>query len=189
MRKVILLIAALAALAIFSAGCASGSNDGGPSAQEQRQKAIQERTRSFGKADAQVPTPNITNFPRRKTLADAVVRQSLPNHPWYVYVLGMNGNIEYYFVAKSVPVNDCDYLSATQNVVSAGDNGSDGSAGVVVLDSPSLEGIYQSSSGCSTLTFFDATTNAEIQLNAGQAIILDRPLKVSAQPIKVKATK
>src|SRR5438067_28895 len=131
-RRLIIVIVALAAIGLLVAGCGSGSNDGGASAQKQRQQAIQQRTRAFAKAQDQVPTPNVTSFPRRKTLADAVKRQSLPNHPWYVYVLGLNGNIEYYFVAKSVPVNDCDYLSSTQNVVSAGDNGNSGSAGVVV---------------------------------------------------------
>ena len=184
-RKLTLLILALAALGIIAAGCASSSNDGGPSAQQQRQQAIQQRTQEFAKAQAQVPAPNVTNFPRRKTLADAVVRQSLPNHPWYVYVLGQNGNIVNYFVAKSVPVNDCDYLSATQNVVSAGDNGNGGAAGLAVLDSPSLEGIYQSGSGCNTLTFFDLTTDAEIQVSSLQTFVTDRPLKVQAQAIKV----
>jgi hypothetical protein len=55
-----------------------------------------------------------------------------------------------------------------------------------VLSAPSLEGIYQSSSGCETLTFFDATTNAEIQVTGMQTYITDRPLKVDAEPIKVK---
>lgn len=187
MRKLIAL--AILVLAVFSLAACDGSSDGGASATKQRQQSIQQRTAAFAKAEAQVPTPTPTNFPRRKTLADSVMRQSLPNHPWYVYVLGMNGNIEYYFVAKSVPVNDCDYLSSTQNVTSSGDNGNGGAAGVVVLDAPSLEGIYQSSSGCNTLTFFDLSTDAEVQLNAAQAIILDRPLKVQAQPIEVKSTK
>lgn len=175
-----LVVAALIGAAMLFAACGGPSN---ATAQKQRQQAIQQRVDEYAKAIAQVPTPNVTNFPRRQTLADAVKRQSLPDHPWYVYVLGMNGNIEYYFVAKSVPVNDCDYLSSTQNVQEfGGDNG-----GLAVLDSPSLEGIYQSSSGCNTLTFFDLGTNAEVQVNAGQSIILDAPLKVDAQPIKVKS--
>ena len=184
-NRLIILVLALVGLAVLAAGCAGTSNDGGSSAQKQRQQAIQQRTQEFAKAQSQVPTPNITNFPRRKTLADAVVRQSLPNHPWYVYILGQNGNIVNYFVAKSVPVNDCDYLSATQNVVSAGDNGNNGAAGIAVLDSPSLEGIFQSQTGCNTLTFFDLSTDAEIQVSSTQSFVTDRPLRVQAQPIRV----
>jgi type II secretory pathway pseudopilin PulG len=189
MRKLILLPLLLILGAVLFAGCGGNSNDGGQSAQQQRQQAIQQRTRAFGKAQAQVPTPSPTNFPRRQTLADAVKRQSLPHHPWYVYELGQNGNIVNYFVAKSVPVNDCDYLSATQNVVTAGDNGNDGAAGVVVLDSPSLEGIYQSGSGCNTLTFFDLATDAEVQVTAIGSIITDRPLKIDAEAVKIKTGK
>lgn len=181
-RRLIFAIIALVAIGLLAAGCGGPNN---ATANKQRQQAIQQRVDEYAKATSQVPTPNVTNFPRRKTLADAVVRQSLPNHPWYVYVLGINGNIEYYFVAKSVPVNDCDYLSSTENVQEfGGDNG-----GLAVLGSPSLEGIYQSSSGCNTLTFFDLITDAEVQVNAGQTIILDRPLKVQAQPIRVKSAK
>jgi ABC-type Fe3+-hydroxamate transport system substrate-binding protein len=185
----ILLIAALAALAVLVAGCGGTSSNGGPSAAKQAADAIKQRTQSYEKAKAQTPTPNITNFPRRKTLADAVVRQSLPNHPWYVYVLGQNGNIVNYFVAKSVPVNDCDYLSNDTEIVSAGDNGNDGSAGVVTIPAPDLEGIYQSGSGCNTLTFFDLGTNAEVQVTAIGSYITDRPLKVDAAPVKIRSGK
>ena len=173
MRRMILLIAALAALAVLVAGCGGKS-----SAEQQREQAVNQRISGFAAAQAQVPTPTIKNFPRRKTLADAVVRQSLPNHPWYVYVLGQNGNIVNYFVAKSVPVNDCDYLSSTDNIQTVkGDNWD--------LSSPSLEGIYQSQTGCNTLTFFDLATDAEVQVSSLQTFVTDRPLKVQAQPIKV----
>ena len=183
-RTLVALAAALAVFGIALAGCGGSSSLGGPTAQQQRAQAINQRTREYAKAVAQVPTPTVTNFPRRQTLADAVKRQSLPNHPWYVYVLGQNGNIVNYFVSKSVPVNDCDYLSSTQDVTTYGDgNGNVGN--VAVLDAPSLEGIYQSASGCNTLTFFDLGTNAEVQVTAIGSYITDRPLKVNAQAIKI----
>ena len=164
----------LVVLAVAVAAC------GPTTADKQRQQASDQRVSTYNRAVAQVPNPVVTNFPRRKTLVDAVNRQSEPNHPWYVYVLGQNGNIVNYFVAKSVPVNDCDYLSSTDEIVSAkGDNWQ--------ISAPSLEGIYQSGSGCNTLTFFDLTTNAEVQITSMQTYISDRPLKVDAKPIKVKS--
>lgn len=177
MRRVASIIGLLAVFGVMAFGSAGCFDQ--PQSEQQREKAVQQRANTYARAQAQVPTPNVTNFPRRQTLADAVERQSLPHHPWYVYVLGQNGNIVNYFVAKSVPVNDCDYLSATENVQNPGDNGN------VILGSPSLEGIFQSSSGCDTLTFFDLTTNAEIQVSRGQTFITDRPLRVEAKPIRV----
>lgn len=176
--SIIGLLAVFGVMAFGSAGCLDT-----PQATQQSHNDVNNRYATFAKAQAQVPTPRITNFPRRQTLADATERQSLPHHPWYVYVLGLNGNIVNYFVAKSVPVNDCDYLSSTDNITNGvGSNTGDNN---VVIHSPSLEGIYQSSSGCDTLTFFDLTTNAEIQVSRGQTFITDRPLRVEAKPIRV----
>lgn len=172
------LAVVMIAVGLVAAACSSHRN----SAEQQRSQAINQRVDVYAKAVKQVPTPNVTNFPRRQTLADAVVRQSLPHHPWYVYVLGQNGNIVNYYVAKSVPVNDCDYLSSTQELV-------DSHNATWQLDAPSLEGIYQSASGCNTMTFFDLATNAEIQLTGLQTYVTDRPLKVQAQPIRVRSSK
>jgi hypothetical protein len=172
----------VSAVALASSAC--GPDSSKPNIANQARQAAHSRADTYQKAVDQVPTPRITNFPRRKTLADSTVRQSLPNHPWYVYVLGQNGNIVNYFVAKSVPVNDCDYLSSTQDVHYP-------DSGTYILDAPSLEGIYQSASGCNTLTFFDLTTNAEIQVSTTNmsTYVTDRPLRVDAQPIKVRASK
>jgi hypothetical protein len=181
MRKLVRLLPLLilmGVIAVSSAGCMDASNS-----EVQRENAVKQRANVYDKAQRQVPTPSVNNFPRRKTLADAVVRQSEPNHPWYVYVLGQNGNVVNYFVAKSVPVNDCDYLSSTENIVNPGDNGN------TLIGAPSLEGIYQSGSGCNTLTFFDLTTDAEIQITSLQSFVTDRPLKVDAAPIKVRGSK
>jgi hypothetical protein len=181
--KIVLALLCLAVVGVMVAGC-GGMASGKPTIGQQAKDSSKLRADTYAKAQAQVPTPNVTNFPRRQTLADSTVRQSLPNHPWYVYILGQNGNVVNYFVAKSVPVNDCDYLSSTQDV-----HYHDGSGGgTYILDAPSLEGIYQSASGCSTLTFFDLTSNAEIQVTVASlsTYVSDRPLKVDAKPIKVK---
>jgi hypothetical protein len=178
MRKFLVLPILLVLGAVLFAGCTQAA----PNVVDQNNGASSTRAATFARAQAQVPAPVVKNFPRRQTLVDAVQRQALPNHPWYVYVLGQNGNIVSYFVAKSVPVNDCDYLSSAQSVI-YDDNGN------IVLQSPSLEGIYQGGGACDTLTFFDLTSNSEIQLTGLHTYVSDRPLKVDAQPIKVKVSK
>lgn len=183
MRKLTLAFLGLllVLIALSSAACSTGGSSK-PSAEAQRSQAARQRTDAYAKAVAQVPTPIPTNFPRRQTLANAVIRQALPNHPWYVYVLGQNGNIVNYFVAKSVPVNDCDYLSSTEQIVDT--HGSSWQ-----IKAPSLEGIFQSGSGCNTLTFFDLATNSEVQITSMQTFVTDRPLRVKAQPLQLKTVK
>lgn len=165
---------AFVAVVLLAAGCSDNNHQ-----EKQRSAAVKQRSQTYDRAVAQVPTPNVTSFPRRETLVEAVKRQSLTHHPWYVYVLGLNGNIVNYFVAKSVPVNDCDYLSSTEQII-------DSHGESWQIGAPSLEGIYQSSSGCDTLTFFDLGTNAEIQVSRSMTFITDRPLKVDAEAIKVR---
>jgi hypothetical protein len=185
MRKLMMLLIGGAFLALFALGT-TGCMDA-PQSTQQAHNDVNQRYATFSRAEAADPVPNITTFPRRQTLVEATKRQSLENHPWYVYVLGQNGNIVNYFVAKTVPVNDCDYLSSTDNITNG--TGSNTGDNNVVIRSPSLEGIYQSSSGCNTLTFFDLATNAEIQVSSLQTFVTDRPLKVDAQAVKIKGSK
>ena len=167
-----------AAIALFMVTTAE-SCDGSTSNSKQAEQAVKTRSATFDRAEKQAPVPNITTFPRRKTLVNSTLRESQEHHPWYVYVLGLNGNVVNYFVAKSIPVNDCDYLSSTEAP-------SDHWDGTVVLRAPSLSGIFQSSSGCNTLIFFDLTTDAEIRLSGLNTFVTDRPLRVEAEAIRVR---
>jgi hypothetical protein len=178
MRRVAIGVILLIIVGLVATACGS-TND---ALQNQRRASVKERSATFAKAEAQVPVPKIDNFPKRQTLAESTSREALPNHPWYVYLLGMNGNVVAYYVAKSVPVNNCDFLSSTEAVDSS-------SYGKVILTAPSLDGIYYggggASSACNTLVFFDQATNAEINVSGINTYVTDRPLKVRASAIKV----
>lgn len=175
------LVIALALLAAIVAGCSSGNR----TADKQRKTAIEERTQAFSRAEHAVPTPKPINFPLRKALAEFTERQDLTNHPWYVYLLGMNGNAVSYYVARTVPINACDFLSSTQDVHQYGDHGD----AALALTAPSLDGIYYggsgSSSGCDSWFFFDSATNALVQIRGVNWYAADQPLRVDAKPIKV----
>lgn len=145
---------------------------------EQRRAAIHQRADAFGQATKIAPTPTPKNFPLRKALVEFTERQDLINHPWYVYILAETGNAIGYYVAKTVPINACDFLSATEEV-------RDG----VKLTSPSLDGIFYggggASSGCDSWFFFDSATNALVQIRGVNWYAADQPLRIEAEPIKV----
>lgn len=163
----------IAMLLMGSSGCDSSQSD------QQRNQAIKERSTAFSRAERIAPTPKTVNFPLRKALVEFTERQDLVDHPWYIYILGMNGNIIGYYVGKTVPINTCDFLSSTQDVYSDS----------LALQAPSLDGIYYggsgSSSGCDAWFFFDSTTNALIQIRGIGFYAADQPLRVEAKPIRV----
>lgn len=177
-------IVAFILLGLLLAGCGNGNK----TATKQRKQAIAERAAAFSRAEKVSPTFKPTNFPLRKALNEFTERQDQLNHPWYIYLLGENGNAVSYYVGKTVPINACDFLSSTEDVKTVGANDA-----AVVLTAPSLDGVYYggsgASSGCDSWFFFDQATNALIQIRGVHWYASDRPLKVDAAPIKVAGSR
>lgn len=175
------------ALQVQSVGASGGicSTGGGNDRQECfRKHASQVRNDTYSEALSQITTPHPHNFPMRRLLSDLTQRQSLGHHPWYVYQLGMNGNVVRYFVSKSYPVNSCDYLETTQNVVWDSDGGN------FLTQLPPLEGVYQSNNDdCSTYVFEDQITSAIVTVPIAQANVSDRPMLIHTKPVAFKAVK
>lgn len=180
MRRLILAAAIIAALTFTLVGCDTGGTNA--ELQKQRKASVTARADSFARAQAIAPVPKTSNFPLRKALVEFTARQDMVDHPWYVYVLAQTGNVIGYYVAKTVPVNACDFLSSTE-VVDSSDSGK------VVLTAPSLDGLYYggagASSGCDAWFFFDSATNALIQIRGVQFFSTDQPLRLEAKPITI----
>jgi len=181
MRRLIIGTLALIALSIVVAGCGSGGNS---QLSQQQQQSVANRAQAFARAQAAWPLPKTENFPLRETLVTMTQRDDLVNHPWYVYILGMNGNVIGYYVSKTDPVNACDFLSSTQNVLHDEDKG-----GFAITDAPSLDGIYYggagAAAGCDAWVFLDESTNALIKIRGLDFYVADQPLNLDAQAIKV----
>lgn len=175
----LLLLVPLAALLV---ACGAGGNS---TLNKQRDSALNQRAAAFARAEAAIPAPKTVNFPLRRTLVEMTKRDDQLNHPWYVYILGMNGNVIGYYVSKTDPVNACDFLSSTEDVHHDSDNG-----GYAVTSAPSLDGVYYggagSSAGCDAWVFLDYSTNALIKIRGLAFYVADQPLRVDAQAIKVK---
>lgn len=151
-----------------------------------RKKDIQTRAEAYERARQAFPLPQTNNFPIREALVEFTLRQDLTNHPWYTYILGDNGNMVGYYVTKTGPINSCNFLSSTED---AG-NPPDGADATVVLTAPSIDGIFYGGGGsegsCDKWFFFDAATDAMIEIRGLNFFTTDQPLAIDAQPIKVK---
>lgn len=112
-------------------------------------------------------------------------RDDLLNHPWYIYILGLNGNVIGYYVSKTDPVNACDFLSSTEDLHHDGDKG-----GFAITTAPSFDGIYYggagSASACDAWVFLDAATNALVKIRGLPFYVADQPLRLDAKPIRVQ---
>lgn len=168
---------------VFAANGVASALGGWPGdASGQRKYAVEERAATFQRAANSIPDPRTTNFPLRRTLKEMTQREDLLHHPWYVYMLGDQGNVIGYYVAKTTPINACDFLSSTQDVY-----GND--QGVLSMTSPSLDGIYYGGAGgaggCDTWVWLDAATNAEVKVNGVHWYVADQPLKIAAKVIRI----
>lgn len=172
MRLPVIVTVIVSLSLLMAASCDSKSS-------QQRQTAVAQRADTFQRAVQQYPNPQNANFPLRGALVKMTDRQDLLNHPWYIYILGDNGNAIGYYVGQTVPVNACDFLSNTADLQDHN-----------VVPAPSLDGIYYggsgSSSGCDAWFFFDYATDALIQIRGVHFFTADQPLILNAEPIKVQ---
>lgn len=152
----------------------------------QAAQAVQTRAQVMQRANAVAPVPDFQNFPMRQALVDFAQRTDMVNHPWYVYILGDNGNVIYYFVATTKPINSCNFLSSSEDFVTKEmNNGVDPNQTLgAVLQAPSLDGMYYGSSQCDAWFFFDAG-GTMIEIRDTKYFVSDSPLSVEAEAIGV----
>lgn len=174
MRRALIVIAALGALAL---GCSQYEGT-------QYERAVEQREIVFEAAELAHPVPNLVNFPLRAALVKFTQRQDMLDHPWFVYVLGDNGNVIGYYVAQTKPINSCNFLSSTEKMVEGGSSGTS-----QVLTAPSLDGIFYGGGGsaasCDAWFWFDAATDTLVEIRGVKFFVADSPLALEAEPITV----
>lgn len=180
MRRLILLLPILILTAVLTMGASDcDGGDGGDKTENQRKAAVSTRAESFDRAEAKFPVKQNTNFPKRGTLVEMAAREDLVNHPWYVYVLADTGNVIGYYVAETVPINACNYLSSSEERY-WNDYGS------WLMTAPSLDGMYYGQAECDVWVFKDANSDAIIKLGGIKFFVADQPLNVEAEAIRVE---
>ena len=142
------------------------------------------RWHNFDEAQKLYPEPDLENYPIREALVEYTHRQDLVSHPWYIYVLGDNGNIIGYYVGKTAPQSTCNFLSSTQDLVDIDEEPDQ------VLTAPSLDGVFYggagASSACAMSFFFDYESNALVMVPSVRLFVTDQPLRIEADPIEIQ---
>ncbi|OGZ59360.1 MAG: hypothetical protein A3F94_02330 [Candidatus Spechtbacteria bacterium RIFCSPLOWO2_12_FULL_38_22] len=173
----------LAILAFLLLGTACGDTTETPGGEESRKDAISARWKNFERAEALYPAPMQENFPLRELLVEYTQRQDLINHPWYIYVLGENGNAVLYFVSTTIPVNVCAFLSSTEDI-------KESQWGNMILTAPSLDGIYYGGAGasasCTGWIVKDAATDAMGIIYGDNLLVFDQPLILNTEPVRIQ---
>jgi hypothetical protein len=173
MRKVI-TVAVTSFIVVF---LLSACTDEAQKQDKSRRDAVASREDVFDRAEAVHPVPtNLSNFPMREVLAKMTLRQDEVNHPWYIYIMGMNGEPIGYYVGQTYPVNACNFLSDSTRFVDL----PDGQWGVTTA--PSYDGVFYGGGGaasnCNGYVFFDVTTNAMHTFVAPMWVASDRPMNL-----------
>lgn len=146
------------------------------SSRDQNMKAQQTL---MARATAAVPVPQINNFLAREAVAKQVRRLDEKGKLFYVYILGQNGQQVGYYVSNTRPVSTCALLTPAQEVMYYS------SGATAVVGTPSLGGVYGFGGGCNSHFFFDAATDAYVEISGLPFFVADQPLAVDAAPIKV----
>ena len=144
-----------------------------------RDKNMKAQETLMDRATAAVPVPHINNFLAREAVAKQVRRLDEKGKLFYVYILGQNGQQVGYYVANTRPVSTCALLTPSEELVYSGNSTH------TPMGSPSLGGVYGFGGGCNSHFFFDAATDAYVEISGLPFFVADQPLAVDADPIKV----
>ena len=167
MKIVHVAILALAALALV--GCKE---------ETARDKNMKAQAGLIEKATTKYPVPNVNNFPAREAVAKQVRRMDELGKLYYVYLFADNGQQMGYYVANTRPIATCSLLTPPQEVRTSQINN-------LALNAPSMGGTYSPNPTCSSVFFFDAQTDAYIEISGLNYFVSDMPLAIKAEPIRV----
>lgn len=149
-----------------------------PTARETNMKA---QATLMERATATVPVPQVNNFLSREAVAKQVKRLDEKGKLFYVYILGNNGQQLGYYVSNTRPVATCSLLTPPDEIWKTQNSTGNLSQR---LTAPGLGGTY-SPGPCNSVFFFDAATDAYIEISGLNYFVSDQPLSVKSEPIKI----
>jgi len=142
------------------------------------------RDGAMDRAHNAVSIPQTQNFLTRQTVAEFMRRIDEPDKVFYIYVMANTGNYIGYYVSQGRPVNICTFLSPPDRVDHSH------SQGRVVRAAPGMDGVYYGGSACDSEYFFDAETDAMVEIVTRGGIsmfVSEQPLELDVQQIRVSA--
>lgn len=146
------------------------------------QRGVRQQESVMERAMTQTPVPIVNHFVTRKTVEKWIRRMDVPNKLFYIYVYADTGNLIGYYVAQSRPVSICTFLTPPVREYPVNGNGAN-----PLGPAPTLDGVYYGQGGgCDQWYFFDAETDALIELVGFKIFSTDQPLSVNAERIRIK---
>lgn len=143
---------------------------GSPMAEIDRENTSVQRD-VMSRALAAHPNPDVDRFLTRENVVKWMERMDTPGRIFYIYIMNWDGEVTHYFVAQYRPVSIATFLT---NPVQTRRYGS---SGTVTVPAPALDGTYYGSGGASDqFFFFDAQTDAYIELKGLNYFVADQPL-------------
>lgn len=142
----------------------------------------QEETRDqiMDRANQQVPVPNITNFQTRQSIAKWLQRNDDPSRVFFVYVMAHTGNIIGYYTASSRPVSYASFLTPPDRVERHPNSTR------ILRQAPGADGVYYGEGSGNNWFFFDAETDALVEIVGLNLFVSDQPLELDAEPIRIR---
>lgn len=172
MKRVMMILVSILVLVSLT-GCLD-TESSAQEAGEREQESVMQRAR-----DA-YPTPVVDEFLTREAVVKWVERMDQPGKIFYIYVMSDVGTITHYFVAEYRPVAVGTYLTPTERIEHKS------SYGVAVMPAPALDGTYYGTGGGGDqYFFFDAETDAYIELKGMNYIVSDQPFQTDAPQITI----
>ena len=170
----------LTAVAFLTLGLVACEPDSGSS--QDRGQRSQENTMQRA-LDSQ-PTYQPQYFLTREQVNKWMERQDVPNQLSYVYIMNDLGGIVGYYVAQSRPICTNTFLTPPERLVSTGT----GNRAMATLPAPALDGVYYGNGPCHQQFFFDAETDAMIEVTGLNIMTVDQPLNIDAPELTVQVS-
>lgn len=177
--KSLAIAAVLGAMMFGISGCYEDSN-----ATSSREQGEKDQEGIMSRAVSSSPTYQPQHFLTREAVNKWMEVMDTPAKTFYVYLLGNNGNHIGYYVAQTRPICSSARLTPPDRVV----NRSTGTGNRVMtstrVDAPALDGVYNAGP-CDSYFFFDAETDAYIEIQGLNFFVADQPLSIDVEPIRV----
>jgi len=163
----------LATISLVLALALAGCNE--PTA---RDKNVAVQHSLMATAVAKFPAPQPSNFPAREAVVKQTKRMDEAGKVFYVYLVGMNGQQIGYYVSNTRPVATCSLLTPPEDIITH-------SQTYFQVKAPSMGGTYSPAPSCGSVFFFDALTDAYIEISGMTYFVSDQPLSLKSEPITV----
>lgn len=168
-----ILVTLVLAISLLSLSACRDQQDTNRETMEKSQSEVMKRALEVE------PTYIPENFLVRKQINKYMKRLDRPRATYYVYILANSGDFIGYFVVENKPASSCDALTNSQSIEG-------NSSAKVVVNSPTLNGVFSNGTSCQGKFFFDAESDALLEtMGRGLNMLLsDAPLSIDAPHIK-----